>query len=93
MCGILGQFAFDGRLRSVDPLRRLVSTLAHRGPDGSAWCADGPYFFSHRRLAIIDLAQGAASSHQRGAPSSRSTARSHNYRARQGSVARHVFRT
>jgi asparagine synthase (glutamine-hydrolysing) len=59
MCGILGQFAFDGRLRSVDPLRRLVSTLAHRGPDGSAWWADGPYFFGHRRLAIIDLAQGA----------------------------------
>jgi asparagine synthase (glutamine-hydrolysing) len=58
MCGILGRFSFDGQSRSVDTLRRLVATLAHRGPDGAAWWADGPFFFGHRRLAIIDLAQG-----------------------------------
>jgi asparagine synthase (glutamine-hydrolysing) len=59
MCGILGQFACDGRLRSGDVLRRLVATLKHRGPDGAAWWAGGPFFFGHRRLAIIDLRQGA----------------------------------
>src|SRR5262245_20224573 len=58
MCGILGQFAFAGRIDSVDMWRRLVATLAHRGPDGAAWWADGSFFFGHRRLAIIDLAQG-----------------------------------
>ena len=58
MCGILGQFSFDGRLPSLDTLRRLVATLAHRGPDGAAWWADGPFFFGHRRLAIIDLNLG-----------------------------------
>jgi asparagine synthase (glutamine-hydrolysing) len=59
MCGILGQFAGDGRLQSIDALSRLVGTLAHRGPDGTAWWSDGPFFFGHRRLAIIDLQQGA----------------------------------
>src|SRR5712692_11205731 len=58
MCGIVGHFACDGHLRSVDLFRRLVATLAHRGPDGAAWWADGPFFFGHRRLAIIDLSQG-----------------------------------
>jgi asparagine synthase (glutamine-hydrolysing) len=58
MCGILGQFSFDGPPRSVDTLRRLVATLEHRGPDGAAWWADGRFFFGHRRLAIIDLTQG-----------------------------------
>jgi asparagine synthase (glutamine-hydrolysing) len=58
MCGILGQLTFDDGPRSVDLLRRLVATLAHRGPDGAAWWADGPFFFGHRRLAIIDLSQG-----------------------------------
>jgi asparagine synthase (glutamine-hydrolysing) len=59
MCGILGQFAGDGRLQSMEVLSCLVGTLAHRGPDGAAWWSDGPFFFGHRRLAIIDLRQGA----------------------------------
>ena len=58
MCGILGQFAGDCRMQSTDVLTRLVATLKHRGPDGAAWWADGPFFFGHRRLAIIDLSQG-----------------------------------
>ena len=60
MCGILGQFAFAGRAGPIETLRSLVGTLAHRGPDGGGWWADGPFFLGHRRLAIIDLSpQGA----------------------------------
>jgi asparagine synthase (glutamine-hydrolysing) len=39
-------------------LKRAVGLLRHRGPDGGAWWADGPFFFGHRRLSIIDLEQG-----------------------------------
>src|SRR5262245_26823317 len=58
MCGILGQFAFGNRIECPDVLLGLLGTLAHRGPDGGAYWSEGPYFFGHRRLAIIDLVQG-----------------------------------
>jgi asparagine synthase (glutamine-hydrolysing) len=58
MCGILGHFS-AGDFRA-DPLlwRRLVNTLAHRGPDDSTFWQDGRFILGHRRLSIIDLAQG-----------------------------------
>ena len=40
-------------------LRRMTSTLAHRGPDGDGFYVDGPVGLGHRRLAIIDLGGGA----------------------------------
>jgi asparagine synthase (glutamine-hydrolysing) len=54
MCGIVGVLQHDGQ--SVEPgvLRRMTDALAHRGPDGEGWFADGPVGFGHRRLAIID---------------------------------------
>jgi asparagine synthase (glutamine-hydrolysing) len=36
----------------------LVGLLRHRGPDGGAWWADGPFFLGHRRLAIVGLSTG-----------------------------------
>src|SRR3954466_14379514 len=60
MCGISGWFDMEG-LRHPDEalLRRMNFAIEHRGPDG-----DGFYFgpgvaLGHRRLAIIDLANGA----------------------------------
>ncbi|MCW2275850.1 asparagine synthase (glutamine-hydrolyzing) [Rhodoblastus acidophilus] len=58
MCGIAG---FLGR--SADPAakelaQRMISALAHRGPDGSGVHVDGPVALGHTRLSIIDLSGG-----------------------------------
>lgn len=67
MCGICGVVNFDGRPVAPEVLRRMMATLAHRGPDG-----EGTFFHSgngsgsgpavgigHRRLAVIDLSPNA----------------------------------
>ena len=60
MCGIAGFVDFKRR-SSEDLLRKITSTLYHRGPDG-----EGVYFnevpqaqigLGHRRLSIIDLSE------------------------------------
>ena len=58
MCGILGQFSFGALRPDVDRLRAQVNALRHRGPDDGTWWADGPFFFGHRRLSIIDVSHG-----------------------------------
>jgi asparagine synthase (glutamine-hydrolysing) len=55
MCGILGQFAWDAPLAETGLLWGATQRLAHRGPDGGGFWAEGPFFLGHRRLAIIDL--------------------------------------
>lgn len=56
MCGIAG-FAGCGDRRVLD---RMMTTLAHRGPDGDGYHVDEArqVFFGHRRLAIVDLVYG-----------------------------------
>jgi asparagine synthase (glutamine-hydrolysing) len=59
VCGILGQFAFDRSTENdIGELRGQINSLRHRGPDDGAWWHDGPFFFGHRRLSIIDIASG-----------------------------------
>jgi asparagine synthase (glutamine-hydrolysing) len=59
MCGICGIVAFDGAGdEQRDTVRRMVSLLRHRGPDGCAQWDDGTAVLGHARLAIIDLAGG-----------------------------------
>src|SRR5579884_2845537 len=57
MCGICGVASTRG---AVDPdrLRRMATTLRHRGPDSEGVFADGGVGLAARRLAIIDLAGG-----------------------------------
>lgn len=59
MCGICGIIA-DDPAACVDPavVNVMMDTLRHRGPDGSGKHLDGRVGLGHRRLAIIDLAQG-----------------------------------
>ena len=65
MCGIAGLFEL-GTARPAGELsstaRRMVDTLAHRGPDGSdAWAEpESGIALGHRRLAIIDLSETGA---------------------------------
>jgi asparagine synthase (glutamine-hydrolysing) len=51
MCGIAGSYG-------PADIRRMTSTLTHRGPDDEGFFADGPVQFGARRLAIIDLTTG-----------------------------------
>jgi asparagine synthase (glutamine-hydrolysing) len=59
MCGIAGKLVFDSEAKAdAGLLRRMMQTIAHRGPDGDGVYCDGPVALGHRRLAIIDLRTG-----------------------------------
>ena len=55
MCGIAGEFRFDGTAPDQAKIERMTARLARRGPDAGGVYQDGPLAFGHRRLAIIDL--------------------------------------
>ena len=59
MCGICGQFNF-AQQEPVYPetIRRMASSIAHRGPDDEGYYLAGPLGLGFRRLSIIDLAGG-----------------------------------
>ena len=59
MCGIAGQFNFEG-FAPVNPedVRRMARSIAHRGPDDEGYFIAGPVGLGFRRLSIIDLAGG-----------------------------------
>jgi len=54
MCGIAGQYCFDGRAPDRELLARMSEQLIHRGPDGVGTEIRGCTGLVHRRLAIID---------------------------------------
>ncbi|MDP1923397.1 MAG: N-acetylglutaminylglutamine amidotransferase, partial [Thiobacillus sp.] len=60
MCGIAGEFRFDGRTPEPDTLARMLARLARRGPDAEGRHVDGAVQLGHRRLAIIDLSPRSA---------------------------------
>ena len=55
MCGIAGQYCFEGRDPDRALLARMSEQLIHRGPDGEGTEVRGCMGLVHRRLAIIDL--------------------------------------
>jgi asparagine synthase (glutamine-hydrolysing) len=57
MCGIAGEFTYDGSPADGDAVRRMLPCLADRGPDGEGCWQRGPVALGHRRLRIIDLSQ------------------------------------
>jgi asparagine synthase (glutamine-hydrolysing) len=59
VCGIAGFSGIDVRPETAHPLlRRMIHTLAHRGPDGYGFHAEDGIGLSHARLSIIDLSTG-----------------------------------
>jgi asparagine synthase (glutamine-hydrolysing) len=59
MCGIAGLATRDGLREADAPLvDRMLSSIAHRGPDDQHMLGDGRAMLGVRRLAIIDLAGG-----------------------------------
>jgi len=59
MCGICGEFRFDGRAPDLARTHTMMSRLERRGPDHAGSYSDGPIALGHRRLAIIDLSEHA----------------------------------
>ena len=59
MCGICGEFRFDGRAPDLALTHRMMARLERRGPDHGGSFSDGPVALGHRRLAIIDLSEHA----------------------------------
>jgi asparagine synthase (glutamine-hydrolysing) len=58
MCGLSGFLSLDQRRADPAILRRMMASLAHRGPDDEGAYVDGPVALGHRRLQIIDLSTG-----------------------------------
>jgi asparagine synthase (glutamine-hydrolysing) len=59
MCGIAGQFNFQGREPvERETIVRMADSIAHRGPDDEGFFIAGPVGLGFRRLSIIDLAGG-----------------------------------
>ena len=58
MCGICGIFDLSGRPVEVELIRRMMSVIRHRGPDGEGMFVKRNAGLGHRRLSIIDLEGG-----------------------------------
>jgi len=55
MCGICGEFRFDGAPVDRTLLEKMTEKLANRGPDDQGVFLDANVGFGHRRLSVIDL--------------------------------------
>ncbi len=60
MCGLCGEFRWDGSAADTAAVSRMREPLAPRGPNGSGLWANGPLALGHRRLSIIDLSQAGS---------------------------------
>lgn len=59
MCGICGEFRFDGSAPDLARTHEMMRRLQRRGPDHAGAYSDGPVSLGHRRLSIIDLSEHA----------------------------------
>jgi len=59
MCGICGEFRFDGNAAHLQTLTRMLVPLRNRGPDNEGVYLSKAIALGHRRLAIIDLSANA----------------------------------
>lgn len=55
MCGICGKLNFTNQKIDEALIRKMASTLVHRGPDDEGVYVKGNVGLGHRRLSIIDL--------------------------------------
>ncbi|NMC00042.1 MAG: asparagine synthase (glutamine-hydrolyzing) [Thermoanaerobaculaceae bacterium] len=61
MCGICGEFNYEGtKAETTERIKKMVSLLAHRGPDDEGFFIDDKVALGHRRLSIIDLSKEAS---------------------------------
>ncbi len=60
MCGLCGEFRWDGTAADTAAVGRMRAPLAPRGPNGAGLWAQGPAALGHCRLSIIDLSEAGA---------------------------------
>ncbi len=54
MCGIVGVFNLTGESFSLNNIKKMADTIAHRGPDGEGYYVKDNIALAHKRLAILD---------------------------------------
>ncbi|MDH5378912.1 MAG: N-acetylglutaminylglutamine amidotransferase, partial [Gammaproteobacteria bacterium] len=59
MCGLVGEFRFDGTQPVLKNVLSAMTALERRGPDSGGHWLEGPLAFGHRRLSVIDLSDQA----------------------------------
>ena len=59
MCGVCGEFRFDGNVVEPRTLQRMLGPLRYRGPDNEGVFQSKAIGLGHRRLSIIDLSANA----------------------------------
>lgn len=59
MCGVCGEFRFDGSAVKTQSLQRMLVPLQSRGPDNEGTYLSKAIGLGHRRLSIIDLSANA----------------------------------
>jgi len=57
MCGICGDYHFDGSKPNLNVIDNMLQKLERRGPDNKGVFNEGPIALGHRRLSIIDLSE------------------------------------
>ncbi len=60
MCGIAGVFNLNGTPFSEEYLKRMASSIAHRGPDGEGYYTADGVALAHKRLSILDVSERGA---------------------------------
>lgn len=60
MCGILGYISLNKKNIDKFPIRKILNTLNHRGPDSSKYIKIKNCYFGHTRLSIIGLKEKKA---------------------------------
>ncbi len=58
MCGIAGIVSW-GQAPDLDTVKRMATTIRHRGPDANGLWSGGSAVLAHRRLSVIDLSVDA----------------------------------
>ncbi len=59
MCGICGEFRFDGQTPDPSRIEAMLAQLRRRGPDDEGQYRFGAVALGHRRLSVIDLSARA----------------------------------
>ncbi len=59
MCGICGEYRWDGKKPELAKIQAMLESLQKRGPDHEGTFSDGALAFGHTRLSIIDLSEKA----------------------------------